>query len=111
MHDCELLHSSKVNLSAFISPRQDGIDVISRVSVSLIMCTGGAYRPFLHDRHFSAASSFQIGVPRPADGVEWQARSRLASIAFDLEPGEPAVEALPDRRRWLRRPAVPLHSD
>ena len=23
---------------------------------------GGAYRPFLHDRHFSAASSFQIGV-------------------------------------------------
>jgi hypothetical protein len=25
---------------------------------------GGAYRPFLHDRHFSAASSFQIGVSR-----------------------------------------------
>jgi hypothetical protein len=23
--------------------------------VSLIKCTGGAYRPFLHDRHFSAA--------------------------------------------------------
>jgi hypothetical protein len=23
---------------------------------------GGAYRPFLHDRHLSAASSFQIGV-------------------------------------------------
>jgi hypothetical protein len=22
-------------------------------------CTGGAYRPFLHDPHFSAASSFQ----------------------------------------------------
>jgi hypothetical protein len=35
--------------------------VISRVSVSWIMCTGGAYRPFLHDRHFGAASSFQIG--------------------------------------------------
>src|ERR1700736_2460750 len=28
------------------------------------MCTGGAYRPFLHDRHFSAASSFQIGLSR-----------------------------------------------
>jgi hypothetical protein len=28
------------------------------------MCTGGAYRPFLHDRHFSAASSFQIAVWR-----------------------------------------------
>jgi hypothetical protein len=26
------------------------------------MCTGGAYRPFLHDRHFSAASGFQIAV-------------------------------------------------
>jgi hypothetical protein len=24
------------------------------------MWTGGAYRPFLHDRHFSAASTFQI---------------------------------------------------
>jgi hypothetical protein len=30
----------------------------------LILCTGGAYRPRLHDRHFSAASSFQIGVLR-----------------------------------------------
>src|SRR6266404_4956057 len=28
------------------------------------MWTGGAYRPFLQDRHFSAASSFQIGVSR-----------------------------------------------
>jgi hypothetical protein len=35
--------------------------VISRVLVSWIMCTGGACRPFLHDRHFDAASSFQIG--------------------------------------------------
>jgi hypothetical protein len=43
-------------------PRRKG--VISRSSVNLFMCTGGAYRPFLHDRHFSAASSFQIGVSR-----------------------------------------------
>jgi hypothetical protein len=28
------------------------------------MCTGGAYRPFLHVRRFSAASSYQIGVSR-----------------------------------------------
>jgi endonuclease YncB( thermonuclease family) len=28
------------------------------------MCTGGAYRPFWHDRHLNAASSFQIGVSR-----------------------------------------------
>jgi hypothetical protein len=32
--------------------------------VSLIMCTGGLHRPFLHDRHFSAGSSFRIGVSR-----------------------------------------------
>jgi hypothetical protein len=38
-----------------------GVSVISYVSVSLIICTG---RPFLHDRHFRAASSFQIGVSR-----------------------------------------------
>jgi hypothetical protein len=28
-----------------------------------IRCTGGAYRPLLHDRHFSAASSFQTAYP------------------------------------------------
>jgi hypothetical protein len=28
------------------------------------MRTGGADGPFFHDRHFSAASSFQIGVSR-----------------------------------------------
>jgi hypothetical protein len=33
--------------------------VISRSCVSLIMWTGGAYRPFLHDRHFNAALVFQ----------------------------------------------------
>ena len=27
----------------------------SRVSVGLITCTGGSYRPFLHDCNFSAA--------------------------------------------------------
>jgi hypothetical protein len=43
------------------APRQG---VMSRAIVSLIMCTGGAYRPFLHDRHFSEASSFQSGVSR-----------------------------------------------
>ena len=38
--------------------------MISRSIFSLIICTGGAYRPFLHDRHLSAASRFQIGVLR-----------------------------------------------
>jgi hypothetical protein len=36
--------------------------VIARASVSLIIRTGGAERPFRHDRHFNEASSFQIGV-------------------------------------------------
>jgi hypothetical protein len=72
--------------------------VISRAAVSLIIRTGGAWRPFRHDRHFSEASSFQIGViPRPADGIEPQARPGLAAIALDLEPAKSAVEALPDR--------------
>jgi hypothetical protein len=30
----------------------------------LIICTGGECRGVRHDRHFSAASSFQIGVSR-----------------------------------------------
>jgi hypothetical protein len=42
------------------------------------MCTGGAYRPFLHDRHFSAASSFQIGViARTPDRIGWRVACRL----------------------------------
>jgi hypothetical protein len=49
--------------------------VISYVAVSLIMCTGGAYRPFRHDRHFSAASSFQTGVSR---GRRMASSGRLA---------------------------------
>jgi hypothetical protein len=32
--------------------------------VSLIICTGGECRGIQHDRHLSAASSFQIGVSR-----------------------------------------------
>jgi hypothetical protein len=35
---------------------------ISRCRASLIICTGGECRGVRHDRHFSAASSFQIGV-------------------------------------------------
>src|SRR5260370_37053278 len=45
--------------------------VISRVSVGLIMWTGGPYRPFLRDRHFRAAASFQIGVSRGL-GTRWR---------------------------------------
>jgi hypothetical protein len=55
--------------------------VISRLSVSLIMCTGGAWRPFSHDRHFSAASSFQIGVSR---GRRMASSGRLALVLHRL---------------------------
>jgi hypothetical protein len=40
---------------------------------------GGAYRPFLHDRHFKAASSFQIGMSR---GVAPDIRSPQGKAAF-----------------------------
>jgi len=63
---------------------------------------------FRHDRHFNAASSFQIGViPRPTYGVEWKAGARLAALAHDLKPA--AVKALRDRRGRLRRPAEAFH--
>ena len=50
-------------------------------------------------------------IARPADGIEWQAGAGLTAIAFDLQPTQPAVEALPDRRRRLRWPAVAFHLD
>src|SRR6266481_6846582 len=50
-------------------------------------------------------------IARPADGIERQARAGLAAVAFDLEPAKPAIEALPDGRRWLRWPAKTLHAD
>jgi hypothetical protein len=49
-----------------------------RASVSLIMWTGGAYLPFLHERHFNAASSFQIGVSR---GRRTASSGMLASVS------------------------------
>jgi hypothetical protein len=49
--------------------------VISRASVSLIMCTGGAWRPLRQVRHFSEASSFHSGVSR---GRRMSASGRLA---------------------------------
>jgi hypothetical protein len=51
--------------------------VISRSIVNLIIFRGGAYRPLLHDRHFRAVSSFQIGVWR---GRRIASRGMLARV-------------------------------
>jgi hypothetical protein len=53
----------------------------------------------------------QYRTRRPADGIERQARSCLAAIAPHLEPAQTAVEALTDRWRGLRRPAITFHAD
>jgi hypothetical protein len=54
---------------------------LARCCVSLIMRTGGAERPFLHDRHFSDASSFQTGVSR---GRLIASSGRLAQVLHHL---------------------------
>jgi hypothetical protein len=46
-----------------------------------------------------------------ADRIERQARARLASVALDLKPSEPAVEALSNDRRRLRWAAIGFHPD
>jgi hypothetical protein len=64
------------------------------------MYTGGEYRGVRHDRHFSAASSFQIGrIARPMDVFERNAGLSFAATAFDLQPAVVAIEALRDRGR------------
>ena len=45
------------------------------------MCTGGEYRGVRHDLHFSAASSFQIGVSR---GRRMASSRRLARVSQRL---------------------------
>ena len=63
--------------------------VISRAAVSLIIRTGGACRPFRHDRHFNEASSFQIGVSRGRRMASSGRLARLAAITFHLKPAPP----------------------
>jgi hypothetical protein len=51
------------------------------------MCTGGLYRRVPNERHFSAASNFQIGVSRGRrDGIERQAGTGLTAMTFDFKP-------------------------
>jgi hypothetical protein len=60
--------------------------MISDCSVSLIMCAGGAYRPFAHDRHINEASSL-----RRAAGT------LLATVALDHKPAEPGQQGWPGK--------------
>ena len=71
------------------------------------MCTGGVYRPFWHDRHFSAASNFQIGVSR---GRPMASNGRLACVRSD-GISLAAVEALSDGRGGPSGPTVSFHLD
>jgi hypothetical protein len=69
------------------------------------LCTGGACRPLLHDRHLSAASSFQMGVLRGRRIASSATLACLTATALDLKPTISAIETLPDGRR---RPPWPL---
>ena len=50
-------------------------------------------------------------IPRPADGVQRQARPGLVAIALHLEPAQTAAKTLTDRWRWLGWAALALHAD
>jgi hypothetical protein len=59
----------------------------------------------LHDRHFSAVASFQIGrIARTPDRIKWDARAGLTVVAFNFKPAVSTVQALPDRRGRLAGP-------
>src|SRR3954449_9312329 len=61
----------------------------SRCPVSLIMRTGGENRGARHERHFSAGSSFQIGVLR---GRRIASSGKLARVLHRLHspPSQPS---------------------
>jgi hypothetical protein len=48
-------------------------------------------------------------IARPPDGVQCEACTRFAALAFDLQPSIAGIEALSDRRRRPRRPAIAFH--
>src|SRR6476469_5531176 len=50
-------------------------------------------------------------VARPADRIQRHARPCLAAAAFNFQPAITAVQALADRRAWLRWPAIAFHAD
>ena len=85
--------------------------VISCFCVSLTMCTGGAYRPFRHDRHLRAASGFQIGVSR---GRRMASSRMLARVLQRLHSTssqpQPAIETLTDGRSGLSGSSLPFGS-
>jgi hypothetical protein len=81
-------------------PRLGQLDHVDRRSVATLP-TGPTF-----ERRFQLP---QRRVAWPADGIQRQARARLAPIALHFQPAETAVEALADGRRGLRRATIALH--
>src|SRR6185437_2580921 len=57
------------------------------------MCTGGAYRPFLHDRHFSAAFSPGLTRRRIASGRD------ISPPCMSIHASIASICRIPRRRR------------
>jgi hypothetical protein len=77
----------------------------------LIVRTGGEYRGVRHDRHFSAASSFQIGLTSPARKREVSAggdmadKSQYSIVTYERRPGNWRAAITP-----IRRSGTVIHS-
>jgi hypothetical protein len=58
------LSEKRTALQQTISDLAKALDFMAGKQRGVTMCTGGLHRRVSHDRHFNAASSFQIGVSR-----------------------------------------------
>jgi hypothetical protein len=80
-YEWECAHGALRILLKILDPTCDLPVEDPKCLVSLIMFTCGEYRGVLHDRHFNAASSFQIGVSR---GRRMASSGRLARVSQRL---------------------------
>jgi hypothetical protein len=65
------------------------------------MCTRDTYRPFLHERHFNAASNFQIGASR---GRRMASSGRLVRVSRRWHHHRPLQPVFRYYRRLKMRP-------
>jgi hypothetical protein len=78
-------------------------DAPKRKAPSAVLPSVGSYAPAVRNAPsgmtgISVKPQASICVLRSANAIERDAGLGLASMAFDLEPTEAAIEALPDRR-------------